>query len=127
VNVPFEAGRRRGRLAFFVGRQLELLEKPSEKTRRTYLDVGEPGFIRRRRKPEYAGSNPAIQTQTEGSRQGRQPADHPGLNPGMLWVRFPPLLVQASAGHGRAQAAVTRPPQAVQVQLLPDALVARIA
>lgn len=26
------------------------------------LDVGEPGFIRRRRKPEHAGSNPAIQT-----------------------------------------------------------------
>ena len=30
--------------------------------------------------------------------------------------------LEASAGHGRAQAAVTRPPLAVQVQLLPDAL-----
>jgi hypothetical protein len=36
--------------AFFVGRTT------------SDLDVGEPGIIRRRRKPDHAGSNPAIQT-----------------------------------------------------------------
>ena len=112
-------------------------------------------------------------------RLGRQSADHPCLNQGMLWVQLPPGPLQLSswsslecsppchggdhgfkshrgrsaaryanrqsgqaqtlvivcgfdshpcyckhalAGHWRAQAAVTRPPLAVQVQLLPDAL-----
>ena len=34
------------------------------------LDVGEPGITRRRRKPEHAGSNPAIQTQRKGKPTG---------------------------------------------------------
>lgn len=61
------------------------------------------------------------------NRQGRQPADHLGSNPGMLWVQLPPLLIRrlacplpdgrgsellklhVSAGHWRAQVAVTHP------------------
>ncbi len=48
---------------------------------------------------------------------GRQLADHLGSNPGMLWVRLPPELLNAisnaSAGHWRAQVAVTHPPSGI--------------
>jgi hypothetical protein len=55
----------------------------------------------------------------------RKPAKRPSSNLGdRLWVQLPPVS-HASAGHWRAQAAVTRPQNAVQVQLLPDALPAR--
>src|SRR5262245_22644137 len=43
------------------------------------LDVGEPGFIRRRRKPDHAGSNPAIQTL---KRKGKPTGDGTRLLPG---------------------------------------------
>src|ERR1051326_5256012 len=55
------------------------------------LDVGEPGFIRRPRVPDHAGSNPAIQT--ENGRASRL-ATAPGLNPDerrALRVRLPLL------------------------------------
>src|SRR6266478_11326 len=39
--------------------------------------------------PAYVGSTPAPGTET-GARLGRQPADHPCLNQGMLWVQLPP-------------------------------------
>src|SRR2546421_5520080 len=63
------------------------------------------GCGRRPLKAETVGSNPTQDTR----RQGRQPADHLRSNRGMLWVRLPPLLLDVSAGHRRAQAAVTRP------------------
>jgi hypothetical protein len=43
------------------------------------LDVGEPGFIRRRRKPDHAGSNPAIQTDR---RKGKPTGDGTRPEPG---------------------------------------------
>jgi hypothetical protein len=43
------------------------------------LDVGEPGFIRRLRKPDHAGSNPAIQTTR---RKGKPTGDGTRLEPG---------------------------------------------
>src|SRR5579859_5817434 len=55
------------------------------------LDVGEPGFIRRPRVPDHAGSNPAIQT--DDGRASRL-ATAPGLNPDerrALRVRLPLL------------------------------------
>ena len=59
------------------------------------LDVGEPGFIRRPRMPDHAGSNPAIQTENGRASQramasGYYPDEHPALR-----VRLPllPLLV----------------------------------
>src|ERR1700676_460301 len=57
------------RLAFFVGRDDE----------RHDLDVGEPGFIRRFRKPDHAGSNPAIQTDR---RKGKPTGDGTPLETG---------------------------------------------
>ena len=42
------------------------------------LDVGEPGFIRRPRVPDHAGSNPAIQT----ARKGKPTGDGTRLEPG---------------------------------------------
>src|SRR5262249_32440616 len=50
-------------LAFFVGRGDGANDA---------LDVGEPGFIRRPRVPDHAGSNPAIQTETEGQADWRR-------------------------------------------------------
>ncbi len=38
----------------------------------------------------FAGSIPALGTDTRQQRLGRQLADHLGLEPGMLWVRLPP-------------------------------------
>ncbi len=38
----------------------------------------------------FAGSIPALGTDTNQQRLGRQLADHLGLEPGMLWVRLPP-------------------------------------
>src|SRR5262249_44027348 len=55
------------------------------------LDVGEPGFIRRPRKPDHAGSNPAIQT---ANGRASRLATAPGLNPDerrALRVRLPLL------------------------------------
>src|SRR5207253_1292498 len=52
------------------------------------LDVGEPGFIRRLRKPEHAGSNPAIQTQ---SGKGKPTGDGTPLETGR---GYKPLRVQ---------------------------------
>ena len=43
-------------------------------------------------------------------RLGRQLADHLGLEPGMLWVRLPPVLLKqyASVGHWQAPLAVNQ-------------------
>src|SRR6516164_530559 len=73
-------------LAFFVGRGDSANDA---------LDVGEPGFIRRPRVPDHAGSKPAIQTETEGA---SRLATAPGLNPDerrALRVRLPLLPLQA--------------------------------
>ena len=59
----------------------------------------------------------------EGARYANS-AKRPSSNLGdRLWVQLPPVLLEnASAGHWRAQVAVTHPRSAVQVQLLPGAL-----
>jgi hypothetical protein len=57
-------------LAFFVGRGADANE---------FLDVGEPGFIRRPRVPDHAGSNPAIQTD---GRKGKPTGDGTRPEPG---------------------------------------------
>lgn len=83
----------------------------------TNLDVGEPGIIRRPRKPDHAGSNPAIQTENG---RASQLATAPGLNPderSALRVRLPLLpLCDVSAEtrvRGRAaQASVFQTGQA---------------
>jgi hypothetical protein len=57
------------------------------------------------------GSNPIGGAGFDG--MVRQPAERPSSNLGDLWVRIPPVLVivpDASAGHWRAQVAVTHPP-----------------
>jgi hypothetical protein len=56
-------------LAFFVGRGCA----------NDSLDVGEPGIIRRPRKPDHAGSNPAIQTDR---RKGKPTGDGTRPEPG---------------------------------------------
>src|SRR6516165_4536096 len=69
-------------LAFFVGRGDGANDA---------LDVGEPGFIRRPRVPDHAGSNPAIQT---ANGRASRLATAPGLNPDerrALRVRLPLL------------------------------------
>src|SRR5215471_14036849 len=71
-------------------RRLASIECPQEVTTDTLsaspvgsglheLDVGEPGPIRRRREPETAGSNPAIQTE---NRKGKPTGDGNRLLPG---------------------------------------------
>ena len=54
----------------------------------------------------------------------RQPAERPSSNLGDCGFDSLPCYLKhhASAGHWRAQVAVTHPPRAVQVRLLPDAL-----
>ena len=45
------------------------------------------------------GSTPTLGTFK--IRLGRQLADHPGLEPGMLWVRIPPELLRFFLGYYR--------------------------
>ena len=101
-------------LAFFVGRGDGANDA---------LDVGEPGFIRRPRVPDHAGSKPAIQTETEGA---SRLATAPGLNPDerqALRVRLPLLPLNEVPVAERPRRRSSKPDR--RVRLPPGTLPAR--
>ena len=61
---------------------------------RDYLRPGTPTAERLGLNPMFAGSTPALGTESMTAWLGRQSADHLGLEPGMLWVRVPPELLE---------------------------------
>src|SRR6516162_4671463 len=76
------------------------------------LDVGEPGFIRRPRVPDHAGSNPAIQTDR---RKGKPTGDGTRPEPGRatsLEGSTPSPSAERSARGRAAQASVFQTGQA---------------
>ena len=52
----------------------------------------------------FAGSTPALGTD-KLNWLGRQLADYPGLNPGMLWVQLPPEPLDTTRPRGAARSA----------------------
>ena len=78
----------------------------------TNLDVGEPGIIRRLRKPDHAGSNPAIQT---ANGRASRLATAPGPNPDerrALRVRLPLLPLSETCPWPSGQAPASHAGQA---------------
>src|SRR6266851_4462933 len=53
--------------------------------------------------PSSHGGDRGFESHLGFCRQGRQPADHLGSNPGMLWVQLPPLLIRSQKSAVRSQ------------------------